>query len=177
MRGSNWPGRPGMAAAVMGGDVLALAFTVVFARRLGQTGYGSLSALISTFIILMVLGSAVQTTVAREVSAAFASGDPAAGAGVRRWLRRLAVALVGVVVVSVLARHVLATLIGVGDVPWAAAATLPSGCLWLIVSIERGALQGFHRYRPVAGSRGFVQVGRHVFALILLAPGTSPPAA
>ena len=44
-----------MAAAVMGGNVLALLFTVVFARRLGQTGYGSLSALISTYIILMVL--------------------------------------------------------------------------------------------------------------------------
>jgi len=170
--GSDTGKAAGMAAAVMGGNVLALVFTVVFARRLGQTGYGSLSALISTFIILMVLGSAVQTTVAREVSAAFASGDPAAGAGVRRWLRRLAVALVGVVVVSVLARHVLATLIGVGDVPWGAAATLPSGCLWLIVSIERGALQGFHRYRLVAGSWVFEQVGRLVFALILVAAGT-----
>ena len=71
-----------MATAVMGGNVLALVFTVVFARRLGQSGYGSLSALISTYIILMVPGSAVQTTVAREVSAAVAAGDRTAGAGV-----------------------------------------------------------------------------------------------
>ena len=68
-----------MAAAVMGGNVLALLFTVVFARRLGQTGYGSLSALISTYIILMVPGAALQTTVARELSASIAAGDPSAG--------------------------------------------------------------------------------------------------
>src|SRR5439155_18060416 len=81
----------GMASAVMVGNVLALAFTVVFARKLGQTGYGSMSALISTYIILMVPGSALQTTVAREVSAQVAAGDPAAGAGVRRQLGVLAV--------------------------------------------------------------------------------------
>src|SRR6266513_1054683 len=80
----------GMASAVMAGNVLALAFTVVFARKLGQTGYGSMSALISTYIILMVPGSAVQTAVAREVSAAVAAGDRAAGAGVWTWLERLA---------------------------------------------------------------------------------------
>ena len=118
-----------MAAAVMGGNVLALLFTVVFARRLGQTGYGSLSALISTYIILMVPGSAVQTTVAREVSAAVAAGDSAAGAGVWRWLERLAGVTFLACAVSVLGRHGLAGVIGVGDVPWGAAATLPSGCL------------------------------------------------
>ena len=85
-----------MALAVMAGNVLALVYTIVFARKLGQTGYGSLSALISTYIILMGPGAAVQTTVAREVSAAFAAGDPHAGAGVRRWLEGLVLATIGV---------------------------------------------------------------------------------
>src|SRR5205807_666662 len=85
-------------------------------------GYGSLSALISTYIILMVPGAAVQTTVAREVSAAFAAGDPHAGAGVRRWLEGLVLALVVVTGISVLGRHVLAAVIGVKDVPSSAAA-------------------------------------------------------
>jgi O-antigen/teichoic acid export membrane protein len=159
-----------MAAAVMVGNVLALAFTIVFARRLGQTGYGSLSALISTYIILMVPGAALQTTVAREVSAAFAAGDPAAGAGVRRWLGRLVVVTVVASAVSVLGRDVLATVIGVGDVPWGAAATVPSGCLWLIVSIQRGALQGFHRYRTVSVSWIGEQVARFAFAIALIGP-------
>jgi O-antigen/teichoic acid export membrane protein len=159
-----------MAGAVMVGNVLALLFTVVFARKLGQTGYGSMSALISTYIILMVPGSAVQTTVAREVSAAFAAGDPSAGAGVRRWLERLVVVTVVAAAVSVLGRDLLATIIGVDDVPWGAAATLPSGCLWLIVSIQRGALQGFHRYRAVGASWIGEQVARFAFAIALVGP-------
>src|ERR687886_761553 len=88
LSGSDTGRAAGMAGAVMAGNVLALAFTVVFAHVLGQTGYGSLAALLSTFIILMVPGAALQTTVAREVSAAIAAGDPNAGGGVRGWLRR-----------------------------------------------------------------------------------------
>ena len=123
----------GMAVAVILGNVIALALTVVFARVLHAKGYGSFSALISTFIILMVPGTALQTTVAREVSAEIARGDPEPGAGVRNWLRRLVLLAVVVLVVSVLGRHVLAAIIGVREVPWAAAATLPTGCLWLMV--------------------------------------------
>jgi O-antigen/teichoic acid export membrane protein len=160
-----------MAAAVMVGNVLALAFTVVFARKLGQTGYGSLSALVSTFIILMVPGAAVQTTVAREISAAFASGEASAGAGVRRWLEVLLLVTVVATGISVLLRDVLATIIGVDEVPWGAAATVPSGCLWLIVSVQRGALQGFHRYRMVGWSLVGEQLARLAFALALVGAG------
>src|SRR5882724_9182443 len=78
----------GMAAAVIAGNVIALALTVVFARVLHAKGYGSFSALISTFIILMVPGTALQTTVAREVSAAIARGEPHPGGEVRKWLER-----------------------------------------------------------------------------------------
>src|SRR4051794_17182986 len=78
-----------LGIASMAGNVVALVFTVVFTRVLGQSDYGSLAALISTFLILNVPGYALQTTVAREVSAAVAAGDPDAGAAVGRWLRRL----------------------------------------------------------------------------------------
>src|SRR5437870_8388569 len=136
----------GMAVAVIAGNVIALGLTVAFARVLHAKGYGSFSALMSTFIILMVPGTALQTTVAREVSAEIARGEPHPGTGVRRWLQRLAILVAVVTVVSILARHVLAAVIGVREVPWAAAAPLPSACLWLMVCVERGALQGFQRY-------------------------------
>jgi len=86
----------GLASAVIASNVIALVFTIVFARAL-DTGYGSLAALLSAFIILMVPGSALQIAVAREVSHAVAAGDQAAAAGVRRWLGRLifATALAG----------------------------------------------------------------------------------
>ena len=77
----------GLAGAVMASNLLALVFTIVFARLLGADGYGSLARLVSTFLILAVVGSALQITVAREVSQAIARGAGQPGAGVRRWLQ------------------------------------------------------------------------------------------
>src|SRR4051794_41201477 len=78
-----------LGIAAMVSNVVALAFTLVFTRVLGQSGYGSLGALVSTFLLLTVAGYALQTTVAREVSAAIAAGDPNPGRGVRRRLQRV----------------------------------------------------------------------------------------
>lgn len=168
LAGSDTGRAAGLAAAVIVGNILALAFTVVFARLLGGPGYGSLAALISAFIILMVPGQALQTTVAREVSTELASGDPAAGAGVKRWLRRLVIAGFGIILVSVLARDLLAAAIGVHELPWAAAATLPTGVLWLILSVERGALQGFQEYKIVGASMAVEQAARLVLGLLFV---------
>src|SRR3954462_2208668 len=143
-----------LGIAAMIGNVVSLVFTLVFTRVLGQSGYGSLGALISTFLLLTVAGYALQTAVARGVSGALAAGDPDAGRGVRRWLRRLSLLAVGTAVLGVLARKPLAAAIGVEDVPWAASATLLCGALWLVLSVERGALLGFQRYRLPGAGKG-----------------------
>lgn len=160
----------GLAGAVMAGNVVGLIFTVAFARILGTSGYGTLAALVSTFLILQVPGSALQITVARDVSSAMALGHEAPGAGVRRWLVRVALVTVGVTAVAILLRHQIAAAIGV-DAEWAAAATLPTGCLWLLASIERGALQGFQRYRAVGLSLIGEAIARLGFGLLLVAVG------
>jgi O-antigen/teichoic acid export membrane protein len=160
-----------LGIAAMVANVVGLAFTLVFTRVLGQSGYGSLGALISTFLILTVAGYALQTTVAREVSGARAAGDPDAGRGVRRWLRRLALLAVGMAAVGALARVPLAAVIGVPKVPWGAAATLPAGAVWLAVSVERGALLGFQRYRLVGVSIVCEQLARLAFGIVLAKGG------
>jgi O-antigen/teichoic acid export membrane protein len=160
----------GLAAAVLATNVLALVFTVVFARTLGPSGYGSLAALISAFIILMVPGSALQIATAREVSHALADDDPAAGAGVRRWLGHLAVATVVVAIVAIPLRSVIAAVIHV-DQQWAAAAVPVTAMLWAMVSVERGALQGFQRYKLVGGSLVGEAACRLAFAIPLVAVG------
>ncbi len=160
----------GLAGAVIAGNVIALIFTIVFARLLGASGYGTLGALISTFIILQVPGSALQISVAREVSRGIAAGDPNPGAGVVHALRQLLAVAVAVTAIGFLARDWLAAAIGV-DVEWAAAAALPTGCLWLLLSVERGALQGFQRYRVVALSLVGENAARLVFGLLLYALG------
>jgi glycosyltransferase involved in cell wall biosynthesis/O-antigen/teichoic acid export membrane protein len=152
----------GLAAAVMAANLFALAYTIVFARVLHSSGYGSLAALVSTFLILSVPGSALQMTVAREVSRAVAAGERYPAAGVWGWLTTLGAITVGASIVSVLCRNLIAHAVGVADLPWAASAAIPAGCLWLILSVQRGALQGLQRYKLV----GFSLIGEAVMRLL-----------
>ena len=162
----------GLAASVIASNVIALAFTVVFARVLGASDYGSLAALLSAFIILMVPGSALQIAVARDVSTAAASGDGNAGAGVRRWLGHLLMATVVVALLAIPLRHVFAAILNVEE-DWAAAAVPLTAMLWMVVSVERGALQGLQRYRLVGWSIIGESGARLAFALLLVAVGLS----
>jgi len=63
--------------------------------------------------------------------------------------------------VAVLLRSQIAHAVGVPDLPWAAAAAVPAGCLWLILSVQRGALQGLQHYKLV----GFSLVGEALMRL------------
>jgi len=153
----------GLAGAMLGNNAIALVTTVVFARLLGASGYGTLGALLAAFVILMVPGSALQATVAREVSHELGAGSDVAGAGVHRWMSHLAVAFAGVCGVAVLLREPIAAAVGVPEAPWAAAATLPTGWLWLMLSVQRGALQAVQRYRLV----GLTLVGEAALRLVI----------
>jgi O-antigen/teichoic acid export membrane protein len=159
-----------MGAAVIAQNVLALIFTIIFARILGATGYGSLAVLVSAYIILMVPGSALQIAVARELSGERASGVANVGAGVRGWLVRLALAAVVVALVAIPFRSVIGAIINVDDL-WGAAAIPLTAMLWVILCVERGVLQGFQRYRPVALSIVGEASSRIVFGLLLVAVG------
>jgi glycosyltransferase involved in cell wall biosynthesis/O-antigen/teichoic acid export membrane protein len=161
-----------LAAAVIASNVVALAFTIVFARLLGASGYGSLAALLSAFIILMVPGSALQIAVAREVSRQRADADPEAGAGVRDWVVRLLMIAAGVAAVAIPLRGAIGALLNVDEF-WAAAAVPLTSMLWAVLCVERGALQGFQRYRIVALSILGEALARIAFGLVLVALGLS----
>ena len=161
----------GMAIAQLAANVVSLVFVVAFARILGDDGYGSLGSLLSLFLILYVPGQALQVAVAREVAARTAKGDPDPGAGVRRWLERLLVLTVIVTVVSVLARDALASIIAVEEFPWAAASAPVGACVWMILAVERGAMQGFGRYDAVGWSLIGQEAVRLLGALALVAVG------
>jgi glycosyltransferase involved in cell wall biosynthesis/O-antigen/teichoic acid export membrane protein len=160
----------GLAAATLASNAVALLFTVVFARILGADGYGSLAALLSTFLILAVPGSAVQVAVARETAMGRLGAGPRLAATLTRWRRALLVACAVVAVAAGLGREQIAAVLSVEEA-WAAAATLPTGCLWLLLSVERGVLQGQHAYRPVAWSLVLEAVGRVAIALVLVGFG------
>jgi glycosyltransferase involved in cell wall biosynthesis/O-antigen/teichoic acid export membrane protein len=160
----------GLAAATLVSNAVALLFTVVFARILGADGYGSLAALLSTFLILAVPGAAVQVAVARETASGRLGQGAQLAATLARWRRTLLASCAVVAVVAALFREQIAAVLSV-DEAWAAAATLPTACLWLLLSVERGALQGRHAYRPVAWSLMLEAVGRLAIGLVLVGAG------
>jgi glycosyltransferase involved in cell wall biosynthesis/O-antigen/teichoic acid export membrane protein len=168
--GSDSARAAGLAGALMASNFIALVFTIVFARLLGASGYGSLGALIAAFTILVVPGSALQATVAREVSAAAAEGRVNPAAGVWQWIERLLVGTLAAAAAGALLREPLAALIGV-ELDWAAAAILPTGALWLVLCVQRGTLQGLGHYRAVGVSIIGEAGARIAFGLVLFAAG------
>jgi len=159
-----------LGVAMIVTNLLALGFTIVFARVLGDSGYGDLAVLVSSFIIMMVPGSALQVAAAREISHELAEGNPNPGAGVYRWLGRLALGTVVVAVIAIPLRSLIAALINI-DEDWAAAAVPVTAMIWMMVSVLRGVLQGFQQYRTVAVSLIGEASGRIAFALLLVAVG------
>ncbi|HEY7074629.1 MAG TPA: glycosyltransferase, partial [Solirubrobacteraceae bacterium] len=160
----------GMAGATLASNAIALLFTVLFAHILGADGYGSLAAIVSTFIILAVPGSALQVAVARETALGRLGDAPSLASTMVSWRRRLAACGVAVTAAALLLHEQIADLIAVRE-SYAAAATATVGCLWIMLSVERGALQGIHAYRPVAISVVLEALGRLTFGLILVAFG------
>jgi O-antigen/teichoic acid export membrane protein len=171
LRGSDTAKAGGLAGAMIVNNVIALGSTVVFARLLPGDGYGSLAALVSYFLILSVAGQAIQVATARES----VLGHLGVGAGLiatlKRWSRTMVVFTLVVTIISVLLRHPIAAAVGVKKDVWAAAIGLPAGCLWLELSILRGALQGVGDYRSVGLSLMGEQTTRLIVGTALAAAG------
>jgi glycosyltransferase involved in cell wall biosynthesis/O-antigen/teichoic acid export membrane protein len=161
----------GLAAATMAANVVSLLFTVVFARVLGTDGYGSLAALVSTFLILSVPGLALQVAAARETALGRLGEGGRLAATHRRWTLELGAWLVALTAVGILLREPLAAAIGVDDEVWAAAAVPATGVVWLALSIERGMLQGLRAYRAAGLSVILEALGRLALGLILVGGG------
>ncbi|MGN6187648.1 MAG: lipopolysaccharide biosynthesis protein [Conexibacter sp.] len=158
----------GLAVAMIANNVVALGSTVVFARLLDD--YGSLAALISFYLILSVVGQAMQVATARDAVLGQLGEGPALAATLRSWTRVLLLVTLGVGVVSVLLRAPIAAAVGV-DQEWAAAVGLPAGVLWLLLSLLRGGLQGTGDYRAVGVSLVGEQAARLVLGATLAAAG------
>ncbi len=161
----------GLAAATMAANVISLLFTVVFARILGTAGYGSLAALVSTFLILSVPGLALQVASARETALGRLGEGGRLSATHRRWALELGAWLLALAAVGVLLREPLAAAIGVDDEVWAAAAVPATGVAWLALSIERGMLQGLRAYRAAGLSVILEALGRLALGLLLVGGG------
>ncbi len=168
LRSSDVGRASGLAAAMIANNVVALGSTVVFARLLDD--YGSLAALISFYLILSVVGQALQVATARDAVLGQLGEGPALMATLRSWTRSLLLLTLGIGAVSVLLRAPIADAVGV-EQEWAAAIGLPAGALWLLLSLLRGGLQGTGDYRAVGISLVGEQGARLVLGAALAAAG------
>ena len=140
----------------------------MFARLLND--YGSLAALVSYFLILSVVGQAMQVATAREGVLGHLGSVAGLAATIRRWTESLLVFTVGLTVISILLRQPIADAVGVKQ-QWAAALGIPAGCLCLELCILRGVLQGLGDYRSVGISLVGEQAARLVIGGVLAAVG------
>jgi glycosyltransferase involved in cell wall biosynthesis/O-antigen/teichoic acid export membrane protein len=165
LAGSDGARSAALAAVTLANHAIGVVFAVTFARLLGATDYGSLAALLSAFIILAIPGSALQVATAREATVS--------GIGsrvMRGWTRTLAAACVGLTALGAVLREPLAGVLGVEEA-WAAAALAPTLGLWLLVSVQRGALQGLGAHRQVGWSILAEGTGRLAVAAVLVLAG------
>jgi O-antigen/teichoic acid export membrane protein len=173
LRDSDTAKAAALAGAMIANNVLALGSTIVFAREL--TDYGSLGALISYLLILTVAGQAMQVATAREGVLGHLGLGQFLVKTTRHWTRSLLLVTAGLTVISILLRHPIASAVGVSRYPWAAALGIPAGCLYLEVSLLRGALQGVGDYKSVGysliGEQAVRLVAGAIFALGLSVTG------
>ena len=160
----------GLAAAAMAANAVAVVSTVVFARILGTDGYGALAALLNLSVILFVPGLALQVAAAREGALGRLGAGGELAATVARWRTAVLVATVVVACAAVLARGPLAALLNV-DEEWAAAAVPVTGCLWLLLCLQRGLLQATRAYRAAGLSIILEATGRLATGVLLAAVG------
>jgi glycosyltransferase involved in cell wall biosynthesis/O-antigen/teichoic acid export membrane protein len=161
----------GLAAATLMNNAIQLVFVVLFTRLLGADGYGALAAIISGFLILMVGGQSIQVAAAREATLGHLGEDGRLRATLQTWTRQLVVATVVLAVLGAVIRQPLADLLGVSDHPWAVAGLPATGALWLLLSLQRGVMQGLSLYGPVGVSIIGEALGRIVCALALWGVG------
>jgi len=161
----------GLAIATLISNAVQLVIVVVFTHLLGADDYGSLAALMSAFLILLVGGQALQVAAARETALGHMGEGHRLSATIHAWSRRLLLATVAIAAAGYVLRAPLGHLVGVPDHGLAAATILPTGVLWMLLSLQRGVLQGLRRYRAVGISLVTEAAGRLVFGVGLVLGG------
>jgi O-antigen/teichoic acid export membrane protein len=158
-----------LAGAMIANNVIALGSTFVFARLIGD--YGSLAALGGYLLILAGAGQAMQVATAREGVLGHLGAGKDMAATLTGWSRAMLVVTGIATIVSILLRQPIADVVGVKHNPWAAAAGLPAGAVYLELSLLRGALQGIGDYKGVGISLIGEQGSRLVLGTLLAVAG------
>jgi len=129
---------------------VALLTTVFVARLLTTRQYGVFIELLSLFLVLSMPGSALLVGVVRRITSWDTSGD---SERVKPWLARVhrigVTSVVGLAVVAFLLRGIVSSALSLGG-SGGLVEILTAGGVWVLVSIDRGALQARQDYRGLS---------------------------
>jgi O-antigen/teichoic acid export membrane protein len=160
------PGAMAVAGVLV--NVGNLAVNLGTARLLSPRHYGTSVALLSCFLLLSMLGSALQVGVVRRETARARSGRVSA----KRWVRTLRRGcLVGVAVCAVVGVAVREPLSRALRLPSSTgvAEMLVCVALWVLLCLERGLLQARHAYLVLARNIALEGIARAVAMVALVA--------
>ena len=164
-----------LAGAVVVQNALWVVLTLVLAQLLGTGTSSALTALAWGLLLLSLPGAYLQFLVGHEVRNRLSSGVEACFQALRYWSRRLLLLAVTVAALLSLLHVPLARDAGVTPVAWFAALALPAGCLWLLLSLQRGALEAARHRRLLVRSLVWEAVGRLALVTIAVVGGASGP--
>jgi len=124
--------------------------TIVIARLLTVRGYGVLAQLLGLFLVVSMPGSAVVVGVVRRIAERRQLDGPA---DTWRWARRVhTYGIAGLVVFAALVFGVRGEIAHVLSAPNADGvfAIITAGGVWVLLSVDRGLLQGHREYRKLS---------------------------
>jgi glycosyltransferase involved in cell wall biosynthesis len=173
--GSHRPDAALLAGAVVVQNALWLVLMLLLAQLLGADTSGSLMALAWGLLLLSLPGAYLQFTVGNEMRTTLASGLEACFQALRRWSLRLLVLAASVAALLSVLHIPLARDVGLTPVAWFAAVALPVGCLWLLLSLQRGALEAARHRRLLVRSLVWEAAGRLALVTVALVGGASGP--
>ena len=131
-------------------SLAALLTTVFVARLLTTRQYGVFIEFLSLFLVLSMPGSALLVGVVRRITAWDTSGE---SDRVKPWLARVhrigVTSVVVLAVVAFLTRDALSSALSIGA-SGGIVEILTAGGVWVLVSIDRGALQARQDYRGLS---------------------------
>jgi O-antigen/teichoic acid export membrane protein len=156
-------------AAIVDG-LLAVAFSLIFAHVLGPSGYGSLAALASIYMIGSLVGSSLQMVVARRLASERPQVSWSIQGSASHWVSSFSWVALMALIGCILARDAIAKEIGIQE-HWAAAIIVFAAVLDIAVGIQRGLLLGCGAYRLAAASTLIVPAGWLVFGATLAEAG------
>lgn len=144
------------------------ALTLLMGRMLDSSDFGTLGLLVAIFLFCSMPASAISVMAVTRTAAWASAGDKAKIAAFRsRFTRRTSAAGAGLIAISAALSPVLSDVLKLGS-PAPIILIATAIAFWLVLTVNRGILQGMRLFNPLAASFVTEAVTRVMFAVVFV---------